>query len=58
MENRTKRLVIAAVTIIILALLLFWLWRGDVSDKDIATVTGPDPVLEEDPESRCFVSFC
>lgn len=42
----------ALVTIILLALLAWWLTRGDRADLPLAQVTGTDPVLAEpDPET-------
>ncbi len=54
MENRKKPIILAAVAVVLLALVAGWLWRGDVADKDMASLTGTDPQLEEDPESEWF----
>jgi glucose/arabinose dehydrogenase len=54
MDTRTKRIAITALAVILFALFVGWLWRGDVAEKDLALVTGPDPQLEEDPDSELF----
>jgi YD repeat-containing protein len=54
MTSKRKSLTIAAISVIALGGILAWLWRGDVADLDLAEVTGPKPVLEEDPDAEFF----
>lgn len=54
MDTRTKKIAGLVIALLAIGLFVFWLWRGDVADKDLASVTGPNPALEEDPDGEFF----
>jgi glucose/arabinose dehydrogenase len=52
MSTKRKILIGFGLVVLLLALLGFWLTRGDVAENSVAEVSGTDPVLKANPDAE------